>query len=221
MDISEAMRIFEIDSITEENVEKARKKYHKMMIKCHPDLADGSAGLAALLNEAMDLITETAKKPREPQPQASQPHTTPQSTPRGAQRQSKPKVIINTDTLFKILCGKKVTLTNEKNPKDSITLSSDTLSDFNVQILVRVDLDVDGKKYSYEDKFSLSEDNTYEIRCFYDIREYGERSHVKVDVYSRHFEYDLNSGPVLVKINYENKFTLRVILERQKAVEAR
>ena len=201
------------DLITEENVEKARKKYHKMMIKCHPDLADGSAGLAALLNEAMDLITETSKKPREPQPQASQA--------RGAQRKGKPKVIINIDTLFKILCGKKVTLTNEKNPKDSITLSSDTLSDYNVQILVRVDLDVDGKKYSYEDKYSLSEDNTYEIRCFYDIREYGETSHVKVDVYSRHFEYDLNSGPVLVKINYENKFTLRVVLERQKAVEAR
>ena len=201
MDIFEALKIFEYDTIVGLKETEIRKKYRRLMKKNHPDVG-GSEEKAKLIIEANTTILAKLEELQKQELCNSAPGIK--------------TVFIKFDSLINIFNGGTVEV---RADKESLIIGKNNINAFNVIIDTDIKIRMAGIDYQMGRLEPRTHSDNYSITFKYPVADLAESIFFEIFAYGKHVKLDVGQPTLRLNLTFEHGIKLTVILERQLVID--
>ena len=197
MDLLDALKLFEIDSIINVNEADLKKKYRKLIKLNHPDLG-GSENKSMEIISAYDILKKSIETLKNIDILS---------------KSSTETVIISFENLIDILKGKSISYT--ANSKNIINISKENINRYNIIVEIRIKIEFNGvcREYTKFEVRTISD--SFTIHCKYAALNLTDTIETKIIAYGKNVDLKLSNPNVNMNLTFDNRVKLKVMMERQ------
>lgn len=201
MNTQEAISIFNITDIFDEDTQSIKKRYKKLALEYHPDSKNGSTELMAKLNDAHKILNSTIKKVEQFNKINS--------------RNQMNSILIPLESLIKIYSGESVTAYSHGDKKVSKTINRETLKNNNIIIGIDIGIENRGVLNVYNELQPLSEINNYTVNLDLFVDNIFDTENITIKILDYNKTIKVSSQSIRIKINMHDSVYVTLVIEKK------